>query len=168
LIERRKVIEPEEMVSARYADIYIKIEDKILYQIAVKELLFEEALHCNKFNVYGCNEVWCHLREGIKRFLARETFKKIELPKSEDVLIDEFFDGGSCANGSSCLHKINDSNNNNDDDCNKETEVIENHDVQEKDFFEGCERVDLSTVPPEFKFLVDAFIKVCRKEEPKN
>jgi hypothetical protein len=69
--------------------VYIKIEDKILYQVAVKKITIEDALKTIEY--YGDNEIWGHLLDALRnKILPTEHFevkreKKIEENVIEDV-----------------------------------------------------------------------------------
>lgn len=90
LTERLKVMEPQKNLkkSEIFADVYIKVKDKTLYQLAVKEISLDDALNDIKF--YGDEEIWRYNIQALRKILPNEHFEvKKEIKKDEEVVIDK-------------------------------------------------------------------------------
>lgn len=71
-----------------FADVYIKVKDKTLYQLAVKEISLDDALNDIKF--YGDEEIWRYNIQALRKILPNEHFEvKKEIKKDEEVVIDK-------------------------------------------------------------------------------
>lgn len=89
MIERCKVFEPKQFLRESrqiFADVYIKIEDKILYQVAVKEISIEDALKTIEF--YGDDEIWQHQLDALRNILPNEQFEVKKEMKIEESIIE--------------------------------------------------------------------------------
>lgn len=72
--ERLLFIEPTEFISTIYADVYIRIRDEILLQIALKEISIDEAINQKLFKIYGDKEVWDIQLKALREILPNEHF----------------------------------------------------------------------------------------------
>lgn len=90
MTERLKVMEPEQNLkkSQIFADVYIKVKDKTLYQVAVKEISLDDALNDIKF--YGDEEIWRYNIQALRKILPNEHFEvKNEMIKDEETVVIE-------------------------------------------------------------------------------
>jgi len=83
--ERLLFIEPTEYISTIYADVYIRIRDEILLQIALKEISLDEAINQKLFKIYGDKEVWDIQLKALREILPNEHFTKPVEPIVEDI-----------------------------------------------------------------------------------
>lgn len=85
MIERCEVLEPIHFLSESqiFADTYIKIEDRILYEVAVKLRSIDDALAHIEF--YGDEEIWRYQLDALRKILPSEHFEvKREKKKVEE------------------------------------------------------------------------------------
>lgn len=80
-------MEPEENIKNIFADVYVRVKDKTLYQLAVKEISLKDAL--KEIKVYGDGEVWQYNLEALKEVLPHENFQKIKETNEEEEVEEE-------------------------------------------------------------------------------
>lgn len=85
LFERLRVDEPENFLRNKqiYADVFVKIDDEVLVDIASKEISLEDAINQKMFRVYGDREIWKRQLEALKKILPNENFTP--RPKEPEV-----------------------------------------------------------------------------------
>lgn len=88
MIERCEVFEPQQILrgSQIFADVYIKIEDKILHKVAVKEISIDDALKTIEF--YGDDEIWKHQLNALRNILPNEHFEVKREKKIDENAIE--------------------------------------------------------------------------------
>lgn len=85
MFERLRVDEPEKFLQKNqiYADVWIRIDDEVLVDIASKEISLEDAIDQKMFRVYGEREIWKRQLEALKKILPNENFTP--RPKEPEV-----------------------------------------------------------------------------------
>lgn len=88
MIERCKVLEPKQFLrdSQIFADVYIKIEDRILYQVGVKEISVDHAL--KEIEFYGDDEIWKYQLDALREILKSEQFEVKTKKKSQENIVE--------------------------------------------------------------------------------
>lgn len=86
--ERLLFIEPTEFISTIYADVYIRIRDEILLQIALKEISLDEAINQKLFKIYGDKEVWDIQLKALREILPNEHFTK-PIPEPVEPTVED-------------------------------------------------------------------------------
>ncbi|CRL02994.1 CLUMA_CG016259, isoform A [Clunio marinus] len=87
VFERLLVVEPEIFITKDriYADVYIKINDEVLIDIASKKISLDDALNEKMFQVFGDAEIWDLQLKTLKNILPNENFS----PRPEEQPNDE-------------------------------------------------------------------------------
>lgn len=87
--ERLTVIEPTEIIKRIYADVYVRIHDRVLYQIAIKDISIDDAISKKMFRIRGDREIWNLQLKALKTILPNEEFtkpnSKEDEPKEDEI-----------------------------------------------------------------------------------
>lgn len=136
LFERLQFIEPTEFITTIYADVYIRIRDEILLQIALKEITLEDAIIQKLFKIYGDKEIWDLQLKALREILPNEHFTDpAPRPVDEIQIVEENIDL--------------------EDD--EETKEEENKDV--------VLPLPNRPPSPQLKFISDVFAKIMQKKQ---
>ncbi|KAL7049287.1 hypothetical protein ACKWTF_003653 [Chironomus riparius] len=137
LFERLLFIEPTEFITAIYADVYIRIRDEILLQIALKEISLDEALSQKLFKIYGDTEIWDLQLKALREILPNEHFTAPAPRNVDEIQIVEE---------------------------NVEHVIEPQVDDEEEEKKESVPPLPKRPASPQLKFLADAFAKIMQKK----